>query len=168
MPSMLKSSVLQGKESRIMPLPQITLNGRAVDDLSLRFTPAGKPVASVRVAASERRKTQAGDWEDGERIFVNVSLWEADAEAAAEANIAKGDPVLVTGVIFEREYETRDGNKGKSLEIKHATIAKIPPRQKSGRESGTPPRGSQWGEPSPSAPAADPWATTAPTDQPPF
>ena len=151
-----------------MPLPQITLKGRAVDALELRFTPGGKAVASVRVAASESKKNDQGGYDDGDRFFANVTLWEADAEAAAEAGIEKGDPVLVSGVLLEREYETRDGNKGKSLEIKFATIAKIPPRQKSGRESGTPPRGSQWGEPSPSAPAADPWATTAPTDQPPF
>lgn len=146
-----------------MPLPTIALNGRAVQDLELRFTGSGKPVASVRVAASERRKNQAGDWEDGERIFANVSLWEHDAEAAAEAGIAKGDPVLVTGVIFEREYETRDGSKGKSLEIKHATIAKIPPRQKTGQSAAS---GGSWGTP---PPAADPWATT-PTEgaNPPF
>ena len=151
-----------------MPLPQITLKGRAVDALELRFTPGGKAVASVRVAASESKKNDQGGYDDGDRFFANVTLWEADAEAAAEAGIEKGDPVLVSGVIFEREYETRDGNKGKSLEIKFATIAKIPPRQKSSRESGTPPRGSQWGEPSPSAPAADPWATPASDGIPPF
>ena len=148
-----------------MPLPQITLKGRAVDALELRFTPGGKAVASVRIAASESKKNDQGGYDDGDRFFANVTLWEADAEAAAEAGIEKGDPVLVSGVIFEREYETRDGNKGKSLEIKFATIAKIPPRQKSSQSA--PAQSGGWPSSQP-APTNDPWATTAPTDQPPF
>ena len=151
-----------------MPLPQITLKGRAVDALELRFTPGGKAVASVRVAASESKKNDRGGYDDGGRFFANVTLWEADAEAAAEAGIEKGDPVLVSGVIFEREYETRDGNKGKSLEIKFATIAKIPPRQKQQGQSQPrqQPAGDPWGAPQA---APDPWgAPPASDDEPPF
>lgn len=151
-----------------MPLPQITIKGRAVDAIELRFTPGGKAVASVRVAASESKKNDQGGYDDGERIFVNVSLWEGEAEAAAEAGIEKGDPVLVSGVIFEREYETREGNKGKSLEVKFATIAKIPPRQKSGQSQ---PRQQSAGDPwaTPAAAKPDPWgAPSVSNDEPPF
>lgn len=152
-----------------MPLPQITLKGRAVDALELRFTPAGKAVASVRVAASESKKNDRGGYDDGDRIFANVSLWEADAEAAAEAGIEKGDPVLVSGVLFEREYETREGNKGKSLEVKFATIAKIPPRQKQQGQSQPrqQPAADPWSTPTTSKP--DPWgAPSVSSDEPPF
>lgn len=148
-----------------MTLPNITINGRAVADLELRFTGSGKAVASVRVAASERRKNaQTQEWEDGEKCFVNVSLWESEAEAAAEMGVLKGDAVLVTGSLFEREYETRDGGKGKSLEVKYATIAKVPPRVRDARQQPAQQSGG-WGN---SAPAGDPWATPAPGEPAPF
>jgi single-strand DNA-binding protein len=137
-------------------LPHITIDGRLVADPELRFTPAGKPVCSFRVAASDSKKDDAGNWETQEQAFINVSLWEAEGEAAAEA-LAKGDRVLVSGRLFEREYETRDGGKGKSLEVKFPTVAK----------KVSAPRGERSSAPAPAA--NDPWASVAPArDEPPF
>lgn len=136
-------------------LPNITIDGRLVADPELRFTQGGKAVCSLRVAASDSKKTDTG-WETQEQIFIGVSLWEAEGEAAAE-HLQKGDQVVVTGRIFEREYDKNDGSKGKSLEVKYPTVAKKVSAPKTQRST------------SPTPPANDPWATApAGNDEPPF
>lgn len=144
-------------------LPTITIDGRLVADPELRFTQAGKAVCSMRVAASDSKKDANGNWETTEQVFIGVTLWENEGEAAAEA-FQKGDQVLITGRIFQREYEKRDGSKGTSLEVKFPSIAKKVSAPRAERSS------------SPSAPANDPWGSAAPAggsewatdDQPPF
>ena len=135
-------------------LPQITIDGRLVADPELKFTGAGKAVANMRVAASDSKKDEAGNWSTTEQIFINVTLWEAEAETAAE-HFTKGDRVLVAGRIYQREYEKSDGSKGYSLEVKFPTVAKIPatPRREQTQ-------GQSWGAQSNAASLAnDPWAT---------
>jgi single-strand DNA-binding protein len=127
-----------------MRLPTISGEFRATADPELRFTPSGKAVCSLTVVASESKKTDTG-WEDGDRSpFLRVTLWDGAAEAAAEA-ITKGQRVLVTGALFEREYDKSDGTKGRSVEVKFATVAVVPGRR--AERSHTPP-------------ASDPWATS--------
>ena len=74
-------------------LPNITIDGRLVADPELRFTGAGKAVCSFRVAASDSKKDANDQWQTTEQIFIGVSLWEAEGEAAAEM-LSKGDQVL--------------------------------------------------------------------------
>jgi single-strand DNA-binding protein len=137
-------------------LPDIVINGRLVADPELRFTQGGKAVCSLRVAASDSKKDDNGNWDTTEQIFVGVSLWEAEGEAAAET-LQKGDQVLVSGRIYQREYEASNGEKRTSLEVKFPTVAKKVSAPRTQRST-TP------------APAAnDPWASVAPrTDEPPF
>lgn len=132
-------------------LPTITLEGRAVADAELRFTPSGVAVANFRVACSESKKRDDGTWEDGERLFVNVAVFREEAEAVVE-RIRKGVKVTVTGRLYQREYETSSGEKRTSLEMKFPTVALPIEATRT----------------TPSAPVADPWAAPAPTDEPPF
>ncbi|WGX98752.1 single-stranded DNA-binding protein [Nocardioides sp. L-11A] len=144
-------------------LPTITIDGRLVADPELRFTPAGKAVASLRVAANDSRRLDDGTYENLEQIFVNVSLWEQAAEAAVET-FKKADRILVTGRIYQREYDTRDGGKGTALEIKYPTVAKVPATPAQGTS-----RPAQQSTPAGAPPAAPPagqgsWGN----DDPPF
>lgn len=137
-------------------LPNIVIDGRLVADPELRFTQGGKAVCSLRVAASDSKKDDNGNWNTTEQIFIGVSLWEAEGEAAAEA-FRKGDQVLVTGRIYEREYEASNGEKRKSLELKFPTVAR----------KVTAPRSERANAPAPAS--NDPWATVAPrSDEAPF
>jgi single-strand DNA-binding protein len=137
-------------------LPSITIDGRLVTDPELRFTQGGKAVCSMRVAASDSKKDDAGNWETTEQIFIGVSLWENEAEAAAEA-LRKGDQVLVSGRIYQREYEASNGEKRTSLEVKFPTVAKKVSAPRVQRAS------------APAAAANDPWASVQPrADEPPF
>lgn len=137
-------------------LPTITIDGRLVADPELRFTQGGKAVCSMRVAASDSKKDDSGNWNTTEQIFIGVSLWEAEGEAAAEA-FQKGDQVLVTGRIYQREYEGSSGEKRTSLELKFPTVAKKVSAPRAERTQSRP------------TPAGDPWSTVAPrNDEPPF
>ena len=148
-------------------LPTITINGRAVADSELRFTSSGKAVASFRVACSESKKQDDGSWEDGDRLFVGVSVWGDDAEAVAE-KVLKGVPVVVTGRLFQREYEGRDGEKRTSLEIKFADVA-LPVKKPKGERVPRTDNGSSWERPAAST-SNDPWGAPrgGGSDEPPF
>lgn len=145
-------------------LPTITIEGRAVADPELRFTSNGTGVCNLRIAANDAKKLDDGTWENTEQLFVSAAVWNSDrtgnlAEHLAE-HIRKGDKVIVTGRLYQREYETSSGEKRTSLELKFPTVAKVvdPPRQQ------------QRAQQTPSAPALDPWGTPAGPghDDPPF
>ena len=138
-----------------MPLPNITMTGNVVDDPELRFTPSGKAVVNFRVASSQRKKTEAGGWVDGDTCFLTVNAWEQQAEAIAE-QLQRGSKVVVTGTLRQRDYEDRDGNKRSVYEVQAYDVALVVRPPKAEREKST------------SAPLDDPWATPADTTAPPF
>lgn len=153
-------------------LPQINLVGRAVDDPELRFTQNGDAVANLRVVASERKKNQqTGEWEDGDRIFLSLSVWKRDAEAVAE-DVRKGDKVTVSGALYQREYERQDGTKGVSVEVKWPTVGLVPGGRPQAQRSNAQQQQQQqrqsdpWANPP--APQNDPWANPGGNPDPPF
>jgi single-strand DNA-binding protein len=158
-----------------MSLPVLTGVGRLTEDPSLAFTPSGKAVAKLRIAFSDRKKDDAGNWSDGDKAFIDASVWGDEAEHIAES-LQRGHEVLVSGKFKQREYTARDGEKRIVYELAFATVAptlkyataKVNKVQRTG--SGSPaatPGGSG---------ADDPWTTAAPApgspasdfDSPPF
>jgi single-strand DNA-binding protein len=139
----------------------ITVTGNLTGDPELKFTPNGAPVATFTVASNERFKDGSGQWQDGPTSFVRCNAWRELAEHVAES-VQKGDRVVVTGTIRQRDYETTAGEKRTVWEVsatevgaalRYATV-KI---AKARRDQVPPPE--------------DPWAGTAPTppeDEPPF
>lgn len=127
-------------------------NVRLAFEPELRFTQQGKAVCEVKFADQQRKKNQAGEWENAsDALWVTASVWEGDGEALAEA-VHKGDKVTVTGTLVAREYERKDGGKGTSLEVRYATVAKVPTAPKSDR----PQQGGFGGKQQ-----ADPWSTAS-------
>lgn len=103
-----------------------------VGEVSLKFTPSGKAVCEISFAENFNKKDQNGQWqEDGPPTWRRATLWEDKAEAAADF-IKKGDRIIVVGRERLREWEAKDGTKGKSLEVQAQSVAKIPPRLNSG------------------------------------
>jgi single-strand DNA-binding protein len=144
----------------------ITVTGNLTGDPELRFTPAGRPVAQFTVASNERYKDgQSGEWKDGPTSFVRCNAWAELAEHVAEC-LNKGDRVVVTGTLRQRDYEAKDGTKRTVWEVavtdigasvKYATV-----RISKARRDGAPI-------------PEDPWASTGgpkdsdvPPDEPPF
>lgn len=146
-------------------MTKLTITGRATADAELRFLASGVPVASFTVADNHRKKNaQTGEWEDDGATFYNVQAWNYLAEECAE-NVRKGRIVIVVGDVRLRQYETRDGGKGSSLDVRADEVGMALPRfaSQNGQNRAQETRRPSGGQ---SGPGADPWA--AQTDEAPF
>lgn len=95
----------------------ITVVGNLTADPELRFTPSGHAVANFTIASTPRTfDRQSGEWKDGEALFLRASLWREAAENAAET-LTKGMRVIAQGRLSIRNYETKDGRTGTSVEL---------------------------------------------------
>jgi single-strand DNA-binding protein len=96
---------------------QITIVGNLVADPELRFTPAGQPVATFRVASTPRiRDAASGEWKDGDSLFLTCNVWRQAAENVAES-LQRGMRVIVSGRLRQRNYETKEGEKRTVYEV---------------------------------------------------
>ena len=95
----------------------ITVVGNLVADPELRFTPAGQPVATFRIASTPRlRDAASGEWKDGDSLFLTCNVWRQAAENVAES-LQRGMRVIVTGRLKQRNYETKEGEKRTVYEV---------------------------------------------------
>lgn len=101
----------------------ITIVGNVVDEPRLRTTnSSGVPVLSFRVASTSRRlDRETGKWQDSDRLFATVTCWRALAQNVARS-LKKGQPVIVTGRFYSREYTTKDETSRVSYEVDAAAI----------------------------------------------
>jgi single-strand DNA-binding protein len=88
----------------------ITITGNLTDNPELRFTPTGTAVTRFRIASTPRYQDQAGQWKDGDTLFLTCTAWRQLAENVAES-LEKGARVIVTGRLAQRSYDTEDGKR---------------------------------------------------------
>lgn len=86
------------------------LVGRLTKDVELRYTQAGKAVASFTVAINR------GFGKDNEADFISCVAWEKTAENMAQYT-GKGSQVGITGRIQTRRYENKDGQTVNVTEV---------------------------------------------------
>ena len=87
----------------------ITVIGNLTADPEMRFTPSGAAVASFTVASTPRTfDRQAGEWKDGETLFMRCSIWRDAAENVAES-LTKGTRVIVQARLGQCSFTTREG-----------------------------------------------------------
>ena len=111
-----------------MAFCKIQIVGNLGRDPELRYTPNGRAVTEFSVAVNQSTKNQqTGEWIEATDWF-RVSLWGDRAERSAE-NLRKGSRVLVDGRFRTREYETKDGRKGISLEISADNVVSLDRRE---------------------------------------
>jgi single-strand DNA-binding protein len=86
----------------------MTIVGNVVDAPRMRLTKSGHAVTNFRVASTSRRFDREHQrWVDNDTLFVNVTCWRAMAENVA-FSVHKGQPVVVTGRYYSREYEINE------------------------------------------------------------
>lgn len=89
----------------------MTVVGNVVRDVELRFTTAGDPVASFRIASSTRRFDRAAErWVDSDTHYFTVTCWRSMAHNVVQS-LQKGMPVVVTGRLRSREVERPCGEQ---------------------------------------------------------
>ena len=91
------------------------------DGPQLRFTQAGKAVASFNMAVNSRSKRD-GEWVDDPPLFIRVNAWDDLGENAAES-LRKGDRVTVVGRQKMTEYTSREGETRQQLEVTADEVA---------------------------------------------
>lgn len=111
--------------------------GRLAQDVEIRYTQAGKAVASFTLAVNR----YAGQGQR-ETDFIPVVAWEKLAEICGN-NLAKGQKVLAEGRIQIRSYETDDGQKRRVTEVIAQNIEFLEPKKQNGNETPEQPFGGQ-------------------------
>ena len=147
--------------------PYITITGNLTADPELRFTPSGAPVANFTVAHTPRTfDKNRNEWQDGEPMFLNCSVWRDAAEHVAES-LQKGMRVIVCGKLKSRSYEAKDGSRRTVFEIEVEEVgpslrfatARVERAQRGQQAS--------FQQPAQQTRQADPWAQPQ-GDEPPF
>jgi len=86
----------------------MTMVGNLTADPRMRETASGVKVANFRVAATPRRfDREAGRYVDHDSLFLNVTCWRDLAENVV-TSLHKGDPVIVNGRMYTRQYERNE------------------------------------------------------------
>ena len=91
----------------------VSLIGRLVKDLDLRYTQSGKAVATGTLAVNRRFKNASGE---NEADFIQIQIWDKSAENLANFT-RKGSQVGVNGRIQTRNYENKEGQRVYVTEI---------------------------------------------------
>lgn len=102
---------------------RITVVGNLTADPEMSFTPNNSvPVANFTVASTQRvYNKETNNWQDKSTIYIRCSAWRDMAENVVNT-LKKGMPVIVTGDLTSRQYETKEGNKGISWELEHIDV----------------------------------------------
>ena len=87
-----------------------------------RTTNAKALVVNFRVASTSRRfDRESGRWVDGASLRVRVNCWRRLAEGVA-ASITVGDPVVVVGRLYTRDWTDADNNPRTSYEMEAIAV----------------------------------------------
>lgn len=135
-----------------MSLPRIEAVGNLTAPPELRFTPSGKAVMTLTVAASDGKK----DDPKTKTTFLRCDAWESLAENIAESNLSAGTRVVITGRLEQRSFDAKDGTKKTVMEVRLDTFGvelrwQSATTQRSNGTAGTS-----------RAAVADPWADSEP------
>lgn len=92
----------------------VTIAGNIARDAEVKYTPKGDAVANFSVADNQGKDKPA--------IFWNMSLYGGRAESLAPY-LTKGQAVAISGVVSEREWTDKEGNKRKSMDVRVNDVA---------------------------------------------
>nr|WP_279581779.1 single-stranded DNA-binding protein [Fodinicola feengrottensis] len=115
--------------------PTMVIVGNLTEDPELRFSPNGTAWTVFTVAHNKRRRDKAGNWVDGDPLFMRCKAWREIAENIA-ASLTRGSRVVVSGRLEQSHWETATGEKrssyglavddlGPSLKFATATTKKV-------------------------------------------
>ena len=94
-------------------LNHIPIMGRICNDIELRRTGSGVPVASFTVAVDRDFKNNGGEKETD---FIDCVAWRQTGEFVHKY-FSKGRMAVVSGRLQIRSWTDKDGNKRKTAEI---------------------------------------------------
>lgn len=120
----------------------VILIGNLGAEVDLRYTQSGAPVASFRVATTERWKGQDGQMQE-QTEWHSIVAWKRLAEICGEY-LHKGSKVYIEGKLQTRSWEDNNGVKKYTTEIVAREMQMLSPKGES-RQEGT--SREEWKEP---------------------
>lgn len=94
----------------------ITIVGGLGRDPEIRYTAAGRAVATLGVAVSRRwMDRKSNEWQE-QTSWFDVVVWGDMAENVSDT-LSKGTRVIVTGRLEQRSWENEQGEKRSKVEI---------------------------------------------------
>lgn len=101
-------------------LNKVFLIGNLTRAPELRYTPASVAVANLGLAVNRRFRDKNGDFKE-DVCFLTVTVWDKQAEACCQF-LQKGSPIFVEGVLQSRSWETSDGQKRSTIDVRAERI----------------------------------------------
>ena len=106
------------------------LIGNLGADPELRYTQSGTPVASFRIATTERWKDKEGNPQE-QTEWHNIVAWSRLAEICGEY-LNKGSRVYIEGKLQTRKWQDQNGNDRYTTEIVAREMKMLTPRGEGG------------------------------------
>ena len=103
--------------------------GRLTADIELRRTNDGTAVCSYSIAVKRPGVKDTTD-------FIDIVTWRQGAEYLAKYG-SKGDIVAVTGILQQRSWTDKDGNKRRAFEVVTTSVELLSSRRNSQEASNT-------------------------------
>lgn len=111
-------------------LNKVFLMGNLTRDPELRYVPSGTAVASFGLATNRTYKSSSGEKKQ-ETCFVRVVVWGRTAEICGEY-LSKGSPVFVEGRLQYRAWDSPNGEKRSTLEVRAERVQFVGRAEKAG------------------------------------
>lgn len=105
-------------------LNKVFLIGNLTKDPELRYTPNGTAVANLRIAVNRRFKDRTGELKE-DTCFVTITAWDKQAEICNQY-LQKGRPIFVEGILQSRSWETPDGQKRSTIDVRAERVQFLP------------------------------------------
>ena len=121
-------------------LNKVLLIGNLTKDPELRYTPNGTAVTNLRLAVNRKFKDRNGELKE-DTCFLTVTAWDKQAEICNQY-LQKGRAVFVEGILQSRSWETNDGQKRSTIDVRAERIQFLSGPAKGGAE-GVPASGEQ-------------------------
>lgn len=115
-------------------LNKIFLIGNLTKDPELRYTPNGIGVVNLRVAVNRKYRDRTSGELKEETCFITVTAWDKQAEACNQY-LSKGSPIFVEGTLQSRSWETTDGQKRNTIEVRAERVQFLGSARDSGAKS---------------------------------
>lgn len=101
-------------------LNKVMLIGNLTKDPELRYTPNGTAVTNLRIAVNRKFKDRSGELKE-DTCFVTVTAWDKQAEICNQY-LQKGRQVFVEGILQSRSWETKEGEKRSTIDVRAERI----------------------------------------------
>ena len=122
-------------------LNKIMIIGNLGSDPELRYTQSGTPVASFRVATTEKWKDKGGQMQE-QTEWHSCNAWSKLAEICGNY-LKKGSKVYIEGSVHTRKWQDQEGKDRYSTEVKVREMKMLDGKKDSQQ------RGGEWSQPAP-------------------